>query len=126
MSRMPAVRGVAGPVRSARRPSPIHLGEFAMKLTVLSSEGEVTRVQTEGEITLLDVQAGNPLEKLLGESGLGGKVLLNLAGSEFIDSAGVGWLVMTHKRIREAGGVFVLHSPRPLVQHVFQLLHVGS
>jgi anti-anti-sigma factor len=98
-----------------------------MKLTVLSSEGGVTRVQSEGEITLLDVQSGtNPLEKLLGPGGFAGKVVLSLDQSEFIDSAGVGWLVMTHKRFRDAGGQLVVHSPTPMVQHVFQLLQVAT
>ncbi|HYT88793.1 MAG TPA: STAS domain-containing protein [Gemmataceae bacterium] len=98
-----------------------------MKLTVLSSEGGVTHVQSEGEITIVDVQKGsNPLEQVLGAGGFAGKVLLNLAGSEFIDSAGVGWLMMTHKRFRDTGGALVVHSPPPLVQHVFQLLQVGT
>jgi anti-anti-sigma factor len=98
-----------------------------MKLTVLSSDSGITRVQSEGEITLLDVQTGaNPLERLLGAGCFAGKVLLSLQQCEFIDSAGVGWLVMCHKHFRDAGGRFVVHSLTPMVNHVFRLLQVAS
>jgi hypothetical protein len=33
---------------------------------------------------------------------------------------------MTHKRFRDAGGLLVVHSPAPMVQHVFQLLQVPT
>jgi anti-anti-sigma factor len=98
-----------------------------MKLTMLSSEAGLTRVQSEGEITLLDVQSkANPLEALLGPGGFAGKVLLNLSQSSFIDSAGVGWLVMSHKRFCDSGGLLVVHSLAPMVCHVFKLLGVGT
>ena len=64
----------------------------------------------------------NPLEQALGRECYARKVVLSLQKSWYIDSAGVGWLVMCHKRFRDAGGCLVLHSIPPMVNHVFHLL----
>ncbi len=50
------------------------------------------------------------------------RVLLDLAGTEYIDSTGVSWLLTCHKRCREGGGKLVLHSLNPLVKQVLQVL----
>jgi anti-anti-sigma factor len=97
-----------------------------MKLTIEKYDGDVIHVACAEDITLYDFRAGdNPLEKALGELGENGyrhKVVLSLQKSCFIDSAGIGWLVMCHKRFREAGGCLILHSIPPMVNHVFHLL----
>ncbi len=97
-----------------------------MKLTVLASEDGITRVHSAEDVTIVDVQGANPLEQLLGPDGFKRKVLLSLAASPFIDSAGVGWLIMTHKKFKDAGGMLVVHSLSPMVNHVFRLLQVGT
>jgi anti-anti-sigma factor len=94
-----------------------------MKLTVPSSDTEVIHVSCAEDITLYDFRTGdNPLEQALGQDCYGRKVVLSLQKSGYIDSAGIGWLVMCHKRFREAGGCLVLHSIPPMVNHVFHLL----
>ncbi len=98
-----------------------------MKLDVLPSEDGITRVRTEGDITLLEVQGcPNPLGAALGPDCFRRKLLLSLERSCFVDSAGVGWLIVTHKKFTEAGGLLVVHSLPPLVNHTFRLLQVGS
>ena len=98
-----------------------------MKLTVLPSEDGVTRVRTEGDITLYEVQGcPNPLPDVLGPDCFRGKVLLSLEQSCFIDSAGVGWLVLAHKKFSEAGGLLVVHSLPPMVHHTFELLQIPT
>jgi anti-anti-sigma factor len=98
-----------------------------MKLTVLSSDAELTHVQCVEDVTLLDFTAGKePLELLLGNDAYTRRVLLNLEQTSFIDSAGVGWLVRCHKHFQQGGGKLVLHSIPPMVNHVFQLLKLGS
>src|SRR5215469_15868804 len=94
-----------------------------MKLAVESSDDAVTHVACLDDVTLYDLRAGeDPLEQVLGKDCYGRKVVLSLQKSSFIDSAGIGWLVMCHKRFREAGGCLVLHSIPPMVDHVFRLL----
>jgi anti-anti-sigma factor len=98
-----------------------------MKLHLLPSEDGITRVRSEGDITLYEVQGcANLLEEVLGRDGFGRQVMLNLAQSCFIDSAGVGWLILAHKRFADAGGMLVVHSLPPMVNHTFRILQVGS
>ncbi len=92
-----------------------------MKLTTVSDDGDVVRVQCEGQISQVRFQAdGNPLETLLGPAGYGRKVLLNLERAEWIDSSGISWLIVNHKRFAQAGGLMVLHSLPPRVAQVLQ------
>jgi anti-anti-sigma factor len=94
-----------------------------MKLNVLTNDNDLTRIQNEGSITHLDFSAGNdPLVNLLGPSCYGRKVLLSLEKTPYIDSAGVGWMVMCHKRFREEGGKLVLQSIPPAVDQMLRLL----
>jgi anti-anti-sigma factor len=94
-----------------------------MKLVVIPTEDGITRVACADDITLYDFRTGaNPLEQALGAGCYARKVLLSLQKSCYIDSAGVGWLVMSHKRFRDAGGCLVIHSIPPMVSHVFRLL----
>jgi anti-anti-sigma factor len=98
-----------------------------MKLHLLPSEDGITRVRSEGDITLYEVQGcGSLLEDVLGRDGFGRKVMLSLVQSCFIDSAGVGWLILAHKRFADAGGMLVVHSLPPMVNHTFRILQVGS
>jgi anti-anti-sigma factor len=98
-----------------------------MKLNLLPSENGITRIRSEGDITLLEVQGcPNPLGEVLGPDGFRRTVLLNLEQSCFVDSAGVGWLIVAHRKFNEAGGLLVIHSLPPLVNHAFRLLQVGS
>jgi anti-anti-sigma factor len=96
-----------------------------MKLTLVSSDNEVTRIQNEGDITQMDFRAGTDLlANLLGADCYSRKVLLNLEKTPYIDSAGVGWMVMCHKHFKEAGGRLVIHSVPPMVNQILRLLRM--
>ena len=67
-----------------------------MELRVLSDDGDVLRM----EVVTRNVQSEAPprfesLEQLLGPSGYARRVLLSLAETRFIDSAGLSWLVLS-------------------------------
>jgi anti-anti-sigma factor len=98
-----------------------------MHLTVVATEGDLTRLECSGEIiqTALWPNA-NPLEETLGDQGFSRKVLISLFNVDYIDSAGVGLFIVSHKKFREAGGMLVLHSIPPLVNHIFQLLKMDK
>ena len=96
-----------------------------MKLTLVSSASGLTHVECAGEIAQNDLwNDANPLEIILPSNGFAAKVLVNLANTSYIDSAGIGWFIMCHKRFRESGGMLVLHSIPPMVGHIFQLLQM--
>ena len=66
------------------------------------------------------------LTQLLGESNFNQKILLSLQDTDHIDSSGIGWLLATDKKIRNAGGELVLHSLPLEVQHVFGLMRLNK
>jgi anti-anti-sigma factor len=98
-----------------------------MRLNLLPGDGMITRLECAEDLTLLEVHAaGDALAGLLGPGCYARTVLLDLGRASYIDSAGVGWLVMCHKRFRDAGGCLVLHSLPPLAVHVFAILGLDS
>ena len=98
-----------------------------MKLTLISSENNVKRLRCEGAVTATDFVSGaNPFTDLLGPECYSEIVLVSLEHTSLIDTAGIGWLVMSHKRFQERGGKLVLHSIPPMVEHVFRLLRMPS
>jgi anti-anti-sigma factor len=93
-----------------------------MRLTQVSTN-EVICLDCEGEISQADFSPGqDPLPERLGPDGFRARVLINLERVEYIDSSGVSWLIVNHKRFREQGGKLVLHSVPPRVDQVFKLL----
>jgi anti-anti-sigma factor len=50
------------------------------------------------------------------------RAFFDLSGTEYIDSSGVSWLLLCHKRFREGGGKLVIHSINPLVKQVLAVL----
>jgi len=93
-----------------------------MNLTLQGDDGDVARVLCEGEISQIRFPVdGNPLEDLLGEHCFRRTVLLNLAKAAWIDSSGISWLIVSHKRFLQAGGLLVLHSLPSRIAGVLQL-----
>ncbi|MGP0066128.1 MAG: STAS domain-containing protein [Isosphaeraceae bacterium] len=96
-----------------------------MKLSLISEEAGVCRLQTEGEIRLSE-QARDPqlLESLLGPDCYGRRILLDLQKTPYIDSSGVSWLVNFHKHCLESGGMLVVHSVPSSIMAILKLLHI--
>src|SRR5262249_45999204 len=87
-----------------------------MKLTLVSDDGGVLLVRCEGQVGQRRFQAdGTPLENLLGPDCYHRPVLLNLERTDWIDSSGISWLIVSHKRFLQCGGALVLHSLPPRV-----------
>jgi len=101
-----------------------------MKLSLMSIEkAGYVKLQTEGEITsndLMTMREHNPLEAVLGASWASNNVLLSLAKTPFIDSSAIGWLLDTHRKMQQAGGILVPHSLQPRVSEVFDLLKLRA
>jgi anti-anti-sigma factor len=97
-----------------------------MKLTRVEPADDVCRLNCQGSITSDDVEGKDPLAGVLGEAGYAARVLLGLEDVNYIDSAGIGWLLRSHHRFRQAGGRLVIHSVPPRVDNVFQMLRMPA
>ncbi len=86
-------------------------------IVVLSLEGQLI---SGSETRALAEQLSRLMQA--GES----RVLLDLAGVGFIDSAGVGELVAAYSNLRRAGGDLKVCRPQPMVEKVFQLVKLTS
>jgi len=98
-----------------------------MKLTLLSSSNDLHHVACAGDVTQEDVGLDvNPLTHVIGPDCYAGKVLVNMANTTYIDSAGISWLVISQKSFSEHGGKLVIHSVPPMVEHVFRFLKMPT
>ena len=98
-----------------------------MPFMLLSSEGDRICIQAIGRITASHAYGeDDTLFSLTGPSGYAGKTLLSLQRVEFIDSAGIGWLLANHKRFKQAGGMLVLHSVPESILLTLKLLRLNA
>ncbi len=99
--------------------------ESFMHLSVMSDDGDVVRLQCEGEIGRVDLEDDvKALAELLGDGFAARRALLSLEQARSIDSSGVGWLLTCHKLFDGGGGRLVCHSAPPLVEDVLELLRL--
>ena len=107
-------------------PTLTQVSAFKLQLVSIDRDG-IIRVAAEGPITFDSVLGDkNPLAMLLGETWSSNRVILNLDKTNFVDSAAIGWLISTQKEFKAAGGSIVVHSVRPNVRQVLNLLKVGK
>lgn len=96
-----------------------------MQLALVGENGALAKLALNGRVTQAELPAGeDPLLETLGANAYSRKVLVDLTGSDFIDSSGVGWLLNCHKKFRQADGCFILHSIPPLVRRTLQVLRM--
>lgn len=88
--------------------------------------GDVAVVRLAGKITvgnaLEDVRA--VVEDLIAEECL--RVVFDLEGVRFVDSAGLGEIVACHRSLDQLGGRLVLASPRGKVRDLLELTRIGE
>jgi anti-sigma B factor antagonist len=111
---------VAGGARRDRTTIPGAI-EFAVSVTALDG---ATVVHVNGD---LDCYSAPQLRTVLVELADGPRrVIVDVAGSTFIDSTGLGVLVGGLKRLREQGGHMVLRSPTPMTARLFEVTGVSK
>lgn len=96
-----------------------------MNLQIVSTKDSHVRISISGKVS----QDGIPRDKepiagLLGPDAYTLTVLVDLKDTEMIDSSGIGWLLICHKRFAEQGGRMICHSAPPLVANVFKLMRM--
>lgn len=94
-----------------------------MEFKIVSDDGSITRIDIVGDLSP-DRPEAFPLHESLGDAIYAKRVLLNLEGSPFINSPGLGWLLMNHRKFREAGGHCVMHSVPPAVLQAMKLMQL--
>ena len=99
-----------------------------MKLSVVSIDKQLVRIDVEGEITMRDFRAEgrDPFETLLGAGWASHKVVLNFARVTAADSSAIGWLMTCRREFERKGGAVVVHSIHPRVRQVLDMLRVGK
>ena len=98
-----------------------------MKLSKVADKGNVVRLAASGRLTQEDMASvTDAMHNLLGAGGYGRLVLLDMAQLEFVDSGGISWLLVRHKRCREAGGKLVFYSLQPMVLAVLKTLRLDQ
>ena len=96
-----------------------------MELKKVSDEGGVLRLEAKGHVVQEALRLGlDPMQDLLGGDGYHRHVLLGMADVDFVDSSGVNWMLVHHKRFRETGGKLLIHSVPPTVKEVLQILRM--
>jgi anti-sigma B factor antagonist len=94
-----------------------------MKLSIDSDDGQTVKMKVAGSVTQQEITLmADPVSDLLGPEAYRRRVCMDLGNAGFLDSSGINWLILNHKRFRENGGKLVLHSLPPLVMNVIKVL----
>ena len=98
-----------------------------MQLTVAGREGNLVRLDCSGSITPLAAPEGADLwQAALGPVGYAATALLDLSHADYLDSTGVSWLIIAHRRFAAAGGRLILHSLPRRIQETVELLRLPA
>lgn len=96
-----------------------------METRIVSQDKGICRIKLVGEVIQRHLRKfSDPIEAAGGEI-YGQKVICDCSETKMLDSAGVSWILITHKRCREAGGRLVLHSLSQLVLNVILVLRLN-
>ncbi|MFA8017709.1 STAS domain-containing protein [Bremerella cremea] len=96
-----------------------------MNLQIVSTKDSHVHIAVSGRVSQDGMSRDQePIATLLGPEAYTLTVLLDLGGTEVIDSSGIGWLLTCHKRFAENGGRMVCYSAPPAVANVFKLMRM--
>jgi anti-anti-sigma factor len=91
------------------------------QLTLLGEHPHGLRMELSGEVSHNE-RSTDPFQQVGGPAIYSRKVLLDLSKCHYVNSNGVGWLLVHHRRFEEAGGKLILHSASPVVMQIFNLM----
>ncbi|MDT7572982.1 MAG: hypothetical protein QOE05_3156 [Actinomycetota bacterium] len=87
------------------------------------SDGGVTVLRLAGELDLATAdRLREHVRTLLGHGSTLDRLVLDLAGLEFLDVTGLGALLETRRKLAAAGATLTLRRPRPMVVRMLALL----
>ena len=91
------------------------------QLSLLDEHPQAVRMELSGAVSH-EQGATDSFQQLGGPSIYSRKVMLDLSKCHYVNSGGVAWLLVHHRRFQEAGGKLVLHSASPVVRQIFNLM----
>jgi anti-anti-sigma factor len=98
-----------------------------MKLSVVSRDERSVHLAAEGDLVVpLAGPRADPLAGVLPEGPCPALVLLDLSKVGYVNSTGINWLILAHRRVEQGGGRLVLHSAQPFVRGVLDLMKLDS
>ncbi|MCS7236855.1 MAG: STAS domain-containing protein [Thermoguttaceae bacterium] len=96
-----------------------------MEIKLVADEGDVVRLKIVDRVVRGTTDPCNdPLIRLGGRDIYRKVVLLDLSASDFVDSSGLSWLLVAHKRFCEAKGQLILHSLTPNVLSTIRMMRL--
>lgn len=96
-----------------------------MEMTLLSDKDGICRYKISGSVTQKDLRKFEDPFEADGAKAYAKKILFDMSDTEFLDSSGISWLLVCHKRCREAGGQLVLHSLPQMVNNVLMVVRMN-
>jgi anti-sigma B factor antagonist len=101
-----------------------HAQTAALRITA-ASDGAGAELRLAGELDLATANALRARVRDLLEPDRGvRRLVLDLAGLEFLDVTGLGVILEAQRRLAYVGGGVVLRRPRPMVVRILNLLQV--
>jgi anti-anti-sigma factor len=91
------------------------------QLSLLGEHPQAVRMELSGAVSH-DPSPTDLFKQLGGPAVYSRKVMLDLSKCHYVNSGGVAWLLIHHRRFQEAGGKLVLHSASPVVKQIFNLM----
>lgn len=99
---------------------------MSLRLISIDADGCV-RIAADGPLTSDNLEAdANPLAGLLGGSWGKHRILLDLAGADYIDSCAIGWLIETQRDLARTGGRLAVYNILPRVLRVLKILRIDT
>ena len=91
----------------------------------VESDGATTVLRLTGELDLATAELlRERVRTLLGYGTVLERLVLDLAGLEFLDVTGLGALLETRRKLSATGVTLVLRRPRPMVVRMLDLLNL--
>ena len=97
-----------------------------MQLQLVSDESEFVRFRIDGELRVEVSAERRPFEGMLGDNCYGRALFLDLEGCSFIDSSGIGWLIVQHRLFERGGGQFILHDAPAAIEQALAFARMHS
>ena len=101
-------------------------GSMLLQINERTLEPGITHVQVTGRLTLgreaqrLETLAGDLVQRGVG------KVILDLSGVEYIDSSGIGIVVLSSGKLKQAGSKMVLVATEGRVLQLLKMARLDS
>jgi|YNPMSStandDraft_1061717.scaffolds.fasta_scaffold97565_1 anti-anti-sigma factor len=94
-----------------------------MDIEILENSGEVLHLALVGRVVRDNSQPLTEcLKQILGPRGYSLTVVIDMRRATFIDSAGLSFLILSHKRFLQEGGKLIFHSLSPAIRTLFETM----